>query len=162
MRDPATGLTELKARFVAEYQVDFNATNAYIRAGGSPKTAYSAGPRMLAAVGVRDMLATAERARQDKIIEKVAAATGSADWIVERAAEVVNRALNAVPVFDARGNIVKGEWTCNLGAATPALALLAKRHPEFRDGPTVNVDARHVTLAGLDAAQLERLREVLE
>lgn len=139
MRDPATGLTELQARFVAEYQIDFNATNAYIRAGGSAKTAYSAGPRMLALVGVRDMLATAERSRQDRIVEKVGAATGSADWIVEKAVEVVNRALNAVPVADSKGNILPGEWTCNLGAATPALALLAKRHPEFREA-AVNVN----------------------
>lgn len=139
MRDPATGLTELQARFVAEYQIDFNATNAAIRAGYSKKGAHVRGTLLLQIDKVRDMLATAERERQDKVVAALGAITGSADWIVEKAAEVVNRALNAVPVVDSKGNILPGEWTCNLGAATPALALLAKRHPEFREA-AVNVN----------------------
>lgn len=44
---PADELTPLERLFVAEYQKDLSATAAYARAGGSAKTAHSAGPRML-------------------------------------------------------------------------------------------------------------------
>lgn len=40
-------ITNKQARFIDEYLVDFNATQAAIRAGYSPKTAYSQGSRLL-------------------------------------------------------------------------------------------------------------------
>ena len=70
------------------------------------------------------------------------AAIGSAAWIIEKAGEVVNRALDAVPVRDSKGHIIEGEWTCNLGAATPALALLSKLHPEFSEKHEISGDLR--------------------
>ena len=41
------GLTPLQRRFAEEYLVDLNATEAYVRAGGSAKTANVQGPRLL-------------------------------------------------------------------------------------------------------------------
>lgn len=73
--------------------------------------------------------------------EQAEEAIGSAAWIIAKAGEVVNRALNAVPVTRMeRGELVTvdGEWTCNLSAATPALTLLAKLHPEFRETASSN------------------------
>lgn len=46
------GLTDKQRRFVDEYMVDRNATQAAIRAGFSAKTAYSAGSRLLRNVEV--------------------------------------------------------------------------------------------------------------
>ena len=40
-------MTDKQARFVAEYLVDCNATQAAIRAGYSKKTAYSIGQRLM-------------------------------------------------------------------------------------------------------------------
>lgn len=40
-------MTEKQIKFISEYTKDFNATQAAIRAGYSPKTAYSQGQRLL-------------------------------------------------------------------------------------------------------------------
>lgn len=47
-----TGLSPKQQRFVEEYVVDLNATQAAIRAGYSPKTAEQQGPRLLGNVRV--------------------------------------------------------------------------------------------------------------
>lgn len=49
-------LTEKQRRFADEYLIDFNATQAAIRAGYSRKTAYSQGQRLLKNVEVQEHL----------------------------------------------------------------------------------------------------------
>ncbi len=56
-------LNPKQTRFVAEYLVDLNATQAAIRAGYSEATAHSAGPRLLGNVGVAAAIAK-QTARQ--------------------------------------------------------------------------------------------------
>src|SRR5205085_2965101 len=56
-------LNDRQARFVAEYLVDLNATQAAIRAGYSARTAYSAGERLLRNVEVAAAIAEAQAAR---------------------------------------------------------------------------------------------------
>ncbi len=56
-------LNERQARFVAEYLVDLNATQAAVRAGYSARTAYSAGERLLRNVEVAAAIAEAQAAR---------------------------------------------------------------------------------------------------
>ena len=46
-------ITDKQAKFISEYTKDFNATQAAIRAGYSPKTAYSIGQRLLKNVEVQ-------------------------------------------------------------------------------------------------------------
>ena len=58
-------LTEKQKRFVAEYLVDLNATQAAIRAGYSPKTANRIGSQNLSKVDVQ--------AEMEKVIEELAA-----------------------------------------------------------------------------------------
>lgn len=58
-------LTEKQKRFVAEYLVDLNATQAAIRAGYSEKTAGEQGSRLLANVKVQDAI-QGEMARQQE------------------------------------------------------------------------------------------------
>ena len=55
-------------RFVTEYLVDLNATQAAIRAGYSPKTAQQQGSRLLTNVVVKQAIA-AQHARQLKAVE---------------------------------------------------------------------------------------------
>lgn len=59
-------LSPKQARFVAEYVVDLNATQAAIRAGYSPKTAVVQGPRLLRKAQI--LGAVAERAQ--KVLDK--------------------------------------------------------------------------------------------
>lgn len=49
-------LNARQQRFVAEYTIDFNATQAAIRAGYSPKTAYSIGSELLKKPEIADFL----------------------------------------------------------------------------------------------------------
>ncbi len=71
-------LTEKQKRFVEEYLVDLNATQAAIRAGYSPKTAYSTGQRLLKNVEVQAAIQAAIKERekrtqvtQDMVVEEL-------------------------------------------------------------------------------------------
>lgn len=61
------GLSPKRARFVAEYLVDLNATRAAERAGYSKKTANEQGARLLANVSVRAAVA----AKQKKVADEL-------------------------------------------------------------------------------------------
>lgn len=73
------GLTPKQARFIEEYLVDLNATQAAIRAGYSEKTAYSQGERLLRNVEVAQGIEAAQEARskrteitQDMVLRELA------------------------------------------------------------------------------------------
>lgn len=59
-------LTEKQKRFVEEYLIDLNATQAAIRAGYSEKTAYSMGQRLLKKVEIQIALQEAMNERQNR------------------------------------------------------------------------------------------------
>ena len=72
-------LTERQARFVAEYLVDLNATEAAKRAGYSEKTAYSIGFENLRKPEIQDAIQTAMAQRekrtaitQDRVLQELA------------------------------------------------------------------------------------------
>lgn len=60
-------LSPKQARFVAEYLVDLNATQAAVRAGYSPKTANEQGARLLANASVAQAVATKQEKRLTKL-----------------------------------------------------------------------------------------------
>jgi len=119
-------MTARQRRFIAEYLASGNGTQAAIRAGYSKHTAKEIASQNLTKPEIAAAIA-------EKQAEQVKRLEITADMIAAAAWEVAQRALDAVPVRDAKGKIVPGQWTCNLSAATPALALLAKRHREFSD-----------------------------
>lgn len=72
-------LTDKQIRFVDEYLVDLNATQAAIRAGYSPKTAYSIGGELLNKPEIKSRvdIAQAERSKrtginQDRVLRELA------------------------------------------------------------------------------------------
>lgn len=72
-------LSEKQKRFVEEYLIDLNATQAAIRSGYSEKTAKSQGQRLLTKVDVATAVAAAQAKRskrtqvtQDRVIEELA------------------------------------------------------------------------------------------
>jgi len=72
-------LTPKQERFVAEYLIDLNATQAAIRTGYSAKTAASQGARLLKQSGVARAVQTAQQARavrteitQDRVLQELA------------------------------------------------------------------------------------------
>ena len=60
-------LSPKQERFAREYLVDLNATQAAIRAGYSPKTAYSMGQRLLKNVEVQAFIQSAKQERAEKL-----------------------------------------------------------------------------------------------
>ena len=72
-------MTPKQARFVEEYLIDLNATQAAIRAGYSAKTAQEQGSRLLTNVMVQEAIQAAQRARSkraeitaDRVLEELA------------------------------------------------------------------------------------------
>ena len=72
----AVRLTDRQQRFVAEYLIDLNATQAAIRAGYSKKTADRIGPELLGKTCVSEAIQAAKAARskrteitQDRVLE---------------------------------------------------------------------------------------------
>jgi hypothetical protein len=60
-------LSPRQRRFVDEYLVDLNATQAAIRAGYSARTANEQGPRLLVNVGIATAIQTAQEARSQRL-----------------------------------------------------------------------------------------------
>jgi phage terminase small subunit len=60
-------LTPKQARFVEEYLIDLNATQAAIRAGYSAKTAYSIGEENLRKPDIAESIAAAATARSERV-----------------------------------------------------------------------------------------------
>lgn len=58
------GLTDRQARFVSEYLIDLNATQAAIRAGYSKKTAEWIGPQLLTKTHVAEAVAKQRKSRE--------------------------------------------------------------------------------------------------
>ncbi|MEQ2049450.1 terminase small subunit [Burkholderia multivorans] len=74
-------LTPKQQRFVDEYLVDLNATQAAIRAGYSPKTAYRIGAELLQKTSVAAALAECMKARRQRT-------QVDADYVLQRMIEI--------------------------------------------------------------------------
>jgi phage terminase small subunit len=95
-------LSAKQLRFVEEYLLDLNATQAAIRAGYSERTAHSQGPRLLENVGIVSAIeeAKAKRSERTKI---------DADWLLRRLADEAT--ADIADLYDDSNNLkdVK-EW----------------------------------------------------
>jgi phage terminase small subunit len=95
-------LTEKQQRFVAEYLIDLNATQAAIRAGYSAKTAGNIGYEQLGRPDIAEAIAGAKAKRSEK--------TGiNAEWVLKRLADAADADL--ADLYDDAGALrpVK-EW----------------------------------------------------
>lgn len=90
-------LTPKQQRFVEEYLIDLNATQAAIRAGYSAKTAHSQGERLLRNVEAAKAIADALAARSERT--KV-----DADWVLKRLTAEAEADLG--DLYDDDGNIL--------------------------------------------------------
>src|SRR4026207_2315909 len=84
-------------RFVQEYLVDLNATQAAVRAGYSAKTAHQIGHENLKKPEIQIALEEARTARSIRVeIDQ--------DWVLTRLVSVAERCLQNEPVSDRDGN----------------------------------------------------------
>ncbi len=117
-------LTPKQARFVEEYLVDLNATQAAVRAGYSKKTAEQQGARLFRNVKVAAAIREAQEARSERT--KI-----DQDWVIKRLVGVYEASMEARPVLDKNGE-EKG-FTFNPTAANRALELIGKHKGMFID-----------------------------
>ena len=165
-------LTEKQKRFVEEYLIDLNATQAAIRAGYSPKTANEQGARLLVNVSIQKAISRAMTARSNRT-------NISQDRVVNELAKIAF--MNIADLIDQHGNLRDNvsrddmagiEWIRSKGVETEngyvretgfrvtsklkALELLGRHLGMFTD---------RVELSGLQAEQgkldalIQQLRE---
>lgn len=107
-------MTKKQKRFVEEYLIDLNATQAAIRAGYSPDTAYS--------IGNENMKKPEIKAQIDKAIAERSRRTGvNADRVVMELAKIAF--VNAGDVIDAETATVKPDATRDDTAAIQSVKV---------------------------------------
>jgi phage terminase small subunit len=159
----STSLTPKQSRFIAEYLIDLNATQAAIRAGYSKRTAGQVGFENLRKPQIAAAVAKAKQERSEAT--KIDAA-----WVLRQAVELHRRCMSEIrpvlnpntkkQVYDDDGNAL---FKFNAAAANRALELVGK-HIEigaFRDrlevssGPSIAEKIQ----AGRQRARLDHKRQ---
>jgi phage terminase small subunit len=144
------GLTPKQARFVEEYLVDLNATQAAVRAGYSERTADKQGSQLLGKPRIALAIAAAQSQRSEKTQVTL-------EYVIGRLVENVERSMQVEPVLDKHGRET-GEYQYAGAVANKALELLGKHLGAFSeslnlrtpDGPVEVIVTRRVI--GPDAA----------
>ena len=133
-------MTDKQKRFITEFLVDLNATQAAIRAGYSAKTAYSIGQENLKKPEIRQAIDTAMKERE-------ARTEITADYVLTNLREIVERCMQKQPVFtkgeqatDEQGRAI---WTFNARDAIKALELLGKNLGLFIDKTEIKADTNY-------------------
>lgn len=124
-------LTAKQARFVAEYLIDLNATQAAIRAGYTAKNADVTGPRLLGNVGVSRAIAVGKAKQLD-----------SAELSATRVLEELRRLAfsNVQDLFDEAGNLRPIHTLTREQASCIASLEVIKKNAEAGDG---HIDVVH-------------------
>lgn len=127
-------MNDKQRRFVDEYLVDLNATQAAIRAGYSAKTAYAQGQRLLKHVEVQKAVTDAQEKRSERTaitadyvlqgIQEVA------ERCMQRAAVMVGRGEDRAQATDEEGNHL---WEFDATGANKAFELLGKHLKLFTE-----------------------------
>lgn len=92
-------LTPKQARFVEEYLVDLNGTQAAIRAGYAESGASVEACRLLGNANIADAVAAAQAERGERV-------NVDQDWVMRRFLAISNRCMQIAPVYDRKGKPV--------------------------------------------------------
>ena len=126
-------LSEKQLRFVDEFIIDLNATQAAIRAGYSEKTAHVQGPRLLSNVSVREAIDTAKTARSEET--KIDAA-----WVLKRLAAEAE--ADIADLYGPDGQL-----------------LPVKEWPKiWRQGLVAGVDVEEIHVEGVKMGEVKKIR----
>lgn len=116
-------LTAKQQRFVEEYLIDLNATQAAIRAGYSIKTAHSIGHENLSKPEISARIAELNGERSKKL-------NLDAEWVLEKLIKVTEMSMQATPVekwdYEDRKLVETGEYVYDSTGANKALELIGK------------------------------------
>lgn len=126
-------MTPKQQRFVEEYLVDLNATQAAIRAGYSEKTAYSQGQRLLKNAEIQKSIADAQAARSEKVAI-------DAEWVLRRLAMEAEADLG--DLYDAEGTLKPiAQW--------PLI---------WRQGLVAGIDVEEIRVEGVTIGNVRKLK----
>jgi phage terminase, small subunit len=109
-------LTDKQARFVDEYLVDLNATQAAVRAGYSAKTASVIGAENLAKPNIQKAI----QARQEELKIKTEI---TQEWVVERYRRIVEGCDKRLFFRDDGSVKPPSEWSAEMGLAVAAFEV---------------------------------------
>ena len=118
-------LTPKQDRFVQEYVIDLNATQAAIRAGYAKGSAHVAGCRLLMNDKVTAQIQLGCNAKAKEL-------NVDAQWVIEKLVANHDRAMQAEVVIDSEGNEI-GEYRYNGAVANKSLELLMRHFGMFND-----------------------------
>ena len=124
-------LTARQQRFVEEYLLDLNGSQAAIRAGYSEQTATMQASRLLTNANVAAAVINAQAKRAEKV-------QVTAEWVLKGLIEIHDRAMQHHAVLDREGKPI-GEYVYQGQVASRALELLGKHLGMFdkqRSEPT--------------------------
>ena len=134
-------LTAKQQRFVGEYLIDLNATQAAIRAGYSEKTAKSVGHENLTKPDIAEAISEAQNKRSERV-------EITQDYVLENIKKVIERCMQAEAVLSRDGSPVlvegpEGDLTCLFefkeNGALKGLELLGKHLGMFVEQKKVDV-----------------------
>lgn len=137
-------MTDKQARFCEEYMVDLNATQAAIRAGYSPASAKTVGPRLLENVGVQKLIAQlqAEQSRRTGV---------STDRVVRELAKIAF--VNAADLIDPKTASLKSDASHDDLAAVQSVKVKMLGEDAVQDDPAADALAKaKELLGGVDSA----------
>jgi phage terminase small subunit len=123
-------LTPKQARFVDEYLVDMNATQAAIRAGYSAKTANPAAARLLVNVSISEEI----QSRRNKLAKK---SEVDAQYVIDNLVSTLRKASGIDPIPGDDGEDI---YRFNGAVANKSLELLGKNLGLFTDKLEVKTD----------------------
>ncbi|MBN6075790.1 terminase small subunit [Aggregatibacter actinomycetemcomitans] len=162
-------LTNKQKRFIEEYLIDLNATQAAIRAGYSEKTAYSIGQENLNKPEIQRGIAEARNKRAERtqikqddvirmLLENIEIASGKKAVIKTE----IRKSEDGELVGDDIAQFVYESSSVNR-----SLELLGKHLGMFSDKVEVSGDLHieqrtELNLSGLDINELEQLEKLLE
>lgn len=150
-------MTPKQTRFVAEYLIDLNATQAAIRAGYAKPRASEQGYQLLRKPTVQAAIAK-QVAKQAKRLEI------SQDMVLNGLRENFERAMEHEPVTDRDGNPT-GEYIYNGSVANRALELLGKHLGMFVDKSEIKHSgeiSHKPDLDNLTDKELEQIERILD
>lgn len=124
-------MNDKQKRFVAEYLIDFNATQAAIRSGYSEKTARSQGQRLLTNVDIKKAISVERERIQD---ENIATAKDVEEFLSQvMNGQVDEEVLMVVGAGEGYGEIIRERKELSGKDRLKAAELLGKRHALFTD-----------------------------
>lgn len=131
----AVALTARQSRFVDEYLIDLNATQAAIRAGYSAKGANATAARLLANVSI-------QAAIQERMKKREERTEITQDRVLQELARIGFADLREV--FTNTGNLRRPEeWSNALGAAVSSVEVVVRPSGEFDEDGRPQVEHVH-------------------